>query len=350
MGPGFAGPTNYAALCDYVPIVEHRGSMGIAGPEIVKAALGIDISKDDYDSQFHTSETGIAHRSFASDEACLDSIKEYLAYFPQSASEQLPESEPNPPNDADIENLLQVVPPNPKKAYDVHDIIRGVVDQGSLFEYQPEFAKSIITGFAHIAGSPIGIIANNPKFKAGTIDVDVTNKAPRFISLCDAFDIPVVVFVDVPGFLPGPEQERRGLARTAGKFIYELGRATTPIINVTVRRGYGFAYISMGGGRNQNQLNLVWPTAEIAGMSIEGAVSIAYDEEIEKAENPERKHQELVRKFKSRTGPERAAEGAGIDAVIDPRETRDVIKRTLNRADSGGNQSYPPKKHPVPPL
>jgi acetyl-CoA carboxylase carboxyltransferase component len=350
MGAGFAGPTNYASLCDFVPMVDDRSNMGMAGPPIVKAALGIDISKDDYDARFHTVETGMAHRSYPSDEACVDAIRQYLSYFPRNANHDPPTVDATPPDQEAAENLLTVVPPNPKKGYDAHDVIRGVVDRDSFFEFQPNFAQNIVVGFARIEGHSVGIVANNPRIKAGTIDVDVTSKAPRFISLCDAFDIPLVFFADIPGFLPGPDQERRGLARHAGKFLYELGRATTPVVNVTVRRGYGFGYLAMAGGRNANQLKLVWPTTEIAGMSIEGAVNLVYDSEIEAADDPEQKREEIVEEFTSRTGPLRATEDMGVDAAIDPRETRGIVARVLDRVESGDDDDLPPKKHGIPPI
>jgi acetyl-CoA carboxylase carboxyltransferase component len=350
MGMGFAGPTNFASVCDYVPVVDGRSTMGIAGPPIVKAGLGLDVSKDDYDAAFHTTETGIAHRSFPSDEACLDSVARYLSYFPRNATRDPPRTESVPPRERDIEDLIDVVPADPKKPYDAREVVGGVVDRDSLFEYQPEFAPNVLVGFARIEGRSVGVVANNPRYKAGAIDVDATNKAPRFVSLCDAYDVPVVVFVDVPGFLPGPEQERQGLGRTAGKFVSELARATTPVVNVTVRRGYGFAYIAMGGGRESNRRNLVWPTGEMAGMSIEGAVSIAYGDEIEQAEDPEEKREELIAKYKSRTGPLRAAEGMGVDAVIDPRDTREVVACALSRAEASSARDRPPKKHAVPPF
>lgn len=349
MGAGFAGPTNYASLCDYVPMVE-GSNMGMAGPPIVKAALGIDISKDDYDDRFHTTETGMAHRSFDSDEGCLDSIRRYLSYFPRNANADLPMADSTPPPDEAHENLLSVVPPDPKKGYDAHDIIEGVVDEGSMFELQPDFAQNFITCLARIDGRPVGVLANNPRIKAGTIDVDVTSKGPRFISLCDAFDLPLVFFADIPGFLPGPDQERHGLARHAGKFLAELGRATTPVINVTARRGYGFGYLAMAGGRYANQLKLVWPTTEIAGMSIEGAVSLVYGDEIEKADDPEAKREELIEEYTSRTGPLRATEDMGVDAAIDPRDTRGIIARTLERVEDADHSSLPPKKHGIPPI
>lgn len=350
MGSGFAGPTNFASLCDYVPIVRGRGTMGIAGPPIVKAALGVDISSDDYNAAFHTETTGIAHRAFDSDEALLDSIRAYLAYFPRCSTESPPTRAGEPPSEAAVEALIEVVPPNPKKAYDAHDVVRGVVDRDSFFEYQPDFARNVIVGLARMDGHPVGIIANNPSVKAGTIDVDVTHKAPRFLSLCDAFDLPVVIFVDVPGFLPGPEQEERGLGRTAGKFVYELGRATTPVVNVTVRRGYGFGYIAMAGGREANQRNLVWPTAEMAGMSIEGAVSIVYGDEIEAADDPAAKREEIIDRFEGRTGALRATEGMGVDAAIDPRETRSVVVNVIEHARKSHHEDLPPKKHGVPPF
>lgn len=351
MGAGFAGPTNYASLCDYVPIVEGRGNMGMAGPEIVKAALGKDISKDDYDARFHTVETGMAHASFETDEECLDSIRTFLSYLPRNATESPPKTnDQTPPPQSKVENLLDVVPPDPKKGYDTHDVIDGIVDKGSFFELQEKFAQNIIVGFARIDGHSVGIVANNPRIKAGTIDVDVTSKGPRFISMCDAYDVPIVFFSDIPGFLPGPDQERRGLARHAGKFLYELGRATTPIINVTMRRGYGFGYLAMAGGRNANQLKLVWPTTEIAGMSIEGAVSLVYRDEIQNAEDPDAKRQELINEFTSRTGPLRATEDMGVDAAVDPRDTREIITHVLERTEQVDVDKLPPKKHGIPPI
>jgi acetyl-CoA carboxylase carboxyltransferase component len=351
MGAGFAGPTNYASLCDYVPMVEGRGNMGMAGPEIVKAALGKEISKDDYDARFHTVETGMAHASFETDEKCLDSIRTFLSYLPRNATESPPKTnDQTPPPRSKVEGLLDVVPPDPKKGYDTHDVIDGIVDKGSFFELQEKFAQNIIVGFARLDGHSIGIVANNPRIKAGTIDVDVTSKGPRFISLCDAYDVPIVFFSDIPGFLPGPDQERRGLARHAGKFLYELGRATTPVINVTMRRGYGFGYLAMAGGRNANQLKLVWPTTEIAGMSIEGAVSLVYRDEIQNADDSEAKRQELVDEFSSRTSPLRATEDMGVDAAVDPRDTREIITHVLERTEQVDVDKLPPKKHGIPPI
>lgn len=350
MGAGFAGPTNYASMCDFVPIVDGRGNMGMAGPAIVKAALGIDISADDYDARFHTVETGMAHRAYQDDEATLDGIKRYLSYFPRNANHDAPKVESKPPEQEHVEDLLTVVPPDPKKGYDVHDVIKGIVDRDSFFEFQPNFAQNIVVGFARIDGHPIGIVGNNPRIKAGTIDVNVTSKGPRFISLCDAFDIPLLFLADIPGFLPGPDQEKGGLARHAGKFLFELGRATTPVVNVTVRRGYGFGYLAMAGGRNANQLKLVWPTTEIAGMSIEGAVNLVYRDEIDEADDPKAKREEIVEEFTSRTGPLRATEDMGVDAAIDPRDTRAIVSRVLHRVESNSGDDLPPKKHGIPPI
>ena len=351
MGAGFAGPTNYASLCDFVPIVEGPGNMGMAGPPIVKAALGMDISKDDYGARFHTMETGMAHVSCESDEDCLDAIVDFLSYLPRSTRHELPRADPGPePRSDAVENLLGVVPSNPKKGYDVYEVIDGIIDRDSFFELHANFAQNIVTGFARIDGHPVGVVANNPRIKAGTIDVDVTSKAPRFISLCDAFDVPIVFFADIPGFLPGPDQERAGLARHAGKFLYELGRATTPIVNVTMRRGYGFGYLAMAGGRNANELKLVWPTTEIAGMSIEGAVNLVYGDRIENADDPERKREELIQRFTDRTNALRATEDMGVDAAIDPRETREIVTRALERVEPRNDHDWPQKKHGIPPI
>lgn len=349
MGPGFAGPTNFASLCDFVPIVRGNGSMGIAGPSIVKAALGIDISIDDYGADFHTAETGMAHAAYDSDEECLDGIQEFLSYLPNNAETSPPETTDfEPPQGR--EDLIDVVPADPKKAYDVHDVIEGIVDQSSFFELQEQWAQNIVIGFARIEGEPVGIVANNPRIKAGTLDANVSNKAPRFISLCDAFQLPLVFLIDVPGFLPGPEQEKQQIARHSGKFMFELGRATTPIINVVLRRGYGLGYLAMSGGRDANELKLVWPTAEIAGMSIEGAIDLVYAKDIESAEDPDARRQELVDKFIERTGPLRAAEDGGVDAAIAPSETREYIAKTLARQEDFDTELMPPKRHGISPL
>jgi acetyl-CoA carboxylase carboxyltransferase component len=353
MGPGFAGPTNYAAMCDFVPMVE-GSTLGIAGPKLVKAALGHDLDMESYGSpHFHTVETGMADLTCADDEECLDTIQQFLSYLPSNAKNEPPKVDDfDGPYKNEVEELLDVVPAEPKKGYDVHDVITGIVDQDSFFELKPRYARNIVTGFARLRGRSIGIVANNPRIMAGTLDVPASDKGSHFISMCDAFNIPLVFLTDIPGVLPGPDSEREGIARHSGKFVYEIGRATVPTVNVVLRRGYGIGYLCMAGGRStDNELTVVWPTAEIAAMSIEGAVDIVYREQINNASDPEAKREELIEKFTDRTGAIRAAEGMGIDAVIDPRETRERVARALERSESNPNpEDLPPKHHSINPI
>lgn len=354
MGPGFAGPTNYAAMCDFVPMVE-GSTLGIAGPELVKAALGLDLEKEAYGNpQFHTVETGMADIVYESDEACLDGIERYLSYLPSSATNDPPvqhSSEWDAPYEEDIETLTSIVPSNPKKGYDVHRVLEGIVDQDSLFELKPRYARNIVTALARIEGRPIGVVVNNPRHMAGTLDVGACDKVSHFISLCDAFNVPLLFLVDIPGVLPGPDSEREGISRHSGKPLYEIGRATVPMMSVVMRRGYGIGYLSMAAGRSaENELTVVWPTAEIAAMSIEGAVDIVYRDEIESADDPGAHREQLVEKFTDRTGAVRAVEHMGVDGVVDPRETRGLVARTLERSEESATPDEPPKKHGINPI
>jgi len=352
MGPGFAGPTNYAAMCDFVPMVE-GSTLGIAGPSLVQAALGLDINKDDYGPRFHTVETGMADLACEDDEACLDVIEQFLSYLPRNARRSPPEAdEYDPPYNEQQEKLLDIVPSDPKKGYDVRDVVGGLVDQDSFLELKPRYAQNVLTGFARVRGNVIGIVANNPRIKAGTLDTAASDKASHFISMSDAFNVPLVFLTDIPGVLPGPDSEREGISRHSAKPLYEIGRATVPIVNVVLRRGYGIGYLCMAGGRStDSELTVVWPTAEIAAMSIEGAVDIVYRNVIEEADNSEAKREQLVEKFTDRTSAVRAAEGMGVDGVIDPRETREWIAEALERADEPRDtDDWPPKKHAINPI
>lgn len=354
MGPGFAGPTNYGAMCDFVPMVE-GATMGIAGPALVEAALGHDLVKEDYGSpEFHAVETGMADVVYADDEACLDGIRRYLSYLPANATRSPPvqgETEWEPPYEAQVDRLVDVVPADPKKAYDVQTVIDGIVDQDSRFELKPRYARNVVTAFARVEGRPIGVVANNPRHLAGTFDTPACDKASHFISLCDAFDVPLLFLADIPGVLPGPDSERAGIARHSGKPLYEIGRATVPIMSVVLRRGYGIGYLMMAAGRSaDSELAVVWPTAEIAAMSIEGAVDIVYRDEIDDAADPAAHREELVETFTDRTGAIRAVEHMGVDGVIDPRDTRERIARTLERSTAPATSHRLPKKHGINPF
>jgi acetyl-CoA carboxylase carboxyltransferase component len=350
MGPGFAAPTNFSAMADFVPMVE-GSTMGVAGPSLVKAALGVDLSKEELGGvDVQTAKTGMADRAFPDDEACLDGIREFLSYLPRNARREPPAVDAAPPSEATRTDLEDVMPADPKKGYDIEAIIEGVTDTDSFFELKPDFARNIVTGFARVDGTPVGVIANNPRAMAGTIDADASIASARFASLCDAFDLPILTLEDVPGILPGPDSEEDGVARAAGKLPYELNRATVPILNIVLRRGYGFGHVAMGGGESvQNVLTAVWPTAEVAAMGIEGAVDVVHGREIEAADDPGEKREELVEFYKDRTDAIRAVEGVGMDAVIEPADTYGWIRRALDRYDEPREEDWPPKKHSINP-
>jgi acetyl-CoA carboxylase carboxyltransferase component len=355
MGPGFAAPAAYASLADFVPIVRETGTIGVAGPPLVKAALGVDVSKEELGgADVQTAATGVADLAVDADEACLDAIEEFLSYLPQNASCEPPKNpEFSPPYQEWTDALVDVVPQDPTKGYDVFDVIRGVVDRGSVFELKPRYARNFVTAFARVSGRPVGLIANNPRIKAGTLDVSAAEKASHFISMCDAFGLPLVFLADTPGTLPGPNEERNGIARHMGKMIFEIGRSTVPKISIVLRRAYGFGGIIMAAGRaTDNELTVVWPTAEIAAMGIEGAVDLVYGDEIAAASDPDQRREELVRKFVQRTGAIRAVEHLAYDAAIDPLETRTWIARALERSEGriDDGPDYPPKKHCINPV
>lgn len=353
MGPGFAAPTNYAASCDFIPMVAGQSTMGVAGPALVEAALGVELSKEELGgAEFQTSVTGMGDCMYPNDEACLDGIKTFLSYLPKNAREDPPiEENFTPPSAAAIERLGDVIPSNTKRGYDIYHVIEGVIDRDSLFELKPLYAQNIVTAFGRISGRPVGIIANNPRIKAGTFDVPACDKAAMFISRCDAFGLPLIFLMDVPGVLPGPDSEKDGIARHSGNVLFEVNRATVPKISVVLRRGYGFGYVLMAGGRStRNELTAVWPTAEIAAMGIEGAVDIVYRREIAEADDPATKREKLIRKFTNRTGAIRAVESFGVDVAIDPTETRAWIQQTLKRSTEPYSSDWPPKKHGINPI
>jgi propionyl-CoA carboxylase beta chain len=230
------------------------------------------------------------------------------------------------PEDRRDNSLTDVVPSNPRHPYDVNDVLRRIVDEDSLLEIQPSHAPNLVIAFARLAGRPVGLIANQPLFLAGALDADACEKSARFISLCDAYGLPLVFFIDVPGFMVGSQAEASKLGRRSARILFELGRATVPRISVVLRKGYGLGFVAMGGGRAfEADLALAWPTAEICAMSIEGAVDVAFRRQFESAPDPAAARQELVELFRSRVGPLEAAAGFGIDDVIDPRDTRRVL-------------------------
>ncbi len=334
MGPGFAGPSNFAALCDFVVMVEGTSTMGIAGPALVKAGTGEDVDAELLGgADVQVRRYGIADFAARDDQHALDTVKGYLSYLPSNADLAPPVlASGHAPHGAD-DALLNVIPGNPRQVYDVRIAIDAMVDDDSRFELKPDYARNLVTAFARMEGRPVGVIANQAKHLGGTLDVKACEKGAHFVSLCDAFGLPLIYLIDVPGFLLGSGAERTGLARRSARLLYELGHATVPRFSVVLRKGYGLGYIAMCGGRSFDaDLAVAWPSAEICAMSIEGAVDVAYRKRVDAAEDPVVARAELVGRFREQLGALRAAEHFGLDDVIDPRETRTVLLAALARS------------------
>lgn len=353
MGPGFAGPSNFAALCDFVVMVRNTSTMGIAGPALVAAATGEVTDKDTLGSAATQADrNGLADLVADTDAHALELVRRYLDYLPANAASPLPLRPVREPLQEHEEQLLDIVPDNARKAYDVRDVVRGICDAGSAFELKPTFAPNLVTAFARIGGRPVGIVANQPLHLAGTLDARACEKGAHFVSVCDAFGLPLVYLVDVPGFLVGTQAEDSALARRSGRLLFELAQATVPRLSVIMRKGYGLGYVAMCGGRSFDaDLCVAWPTAEICAMSVEGAVDVAYAKQVAAAADPAAKREELIQRFRSQLGALHAAAHFGIDDVIDPRETRAAILATLERCPQrkqGRNRSA--RLHGISPI
>jgi acetyl-CoA carboxylase carboxyltransferase component len=353
LGPAFAGPTNYSAMADFVVMVRGQSAMGMAGPSLVKAAIGEDIDIEALGgATMHVDTTGIAHFGADDEEHCLQTICRYLSFLPSNAGQCPPiVSTPDPPDRRD-EALLDAVPVNLRKGYDVRKVLGLVADSDSLFEIQPTFARNIVVGFARLAGRPVGFIANQPQVGAGAIDVAASEKAAHFIAVCDAFGLPLVYFVDVPGNVVGSAVERAGLGRRSGRMLYELGCATVPRLSVVLRRGYGGAFIMMNGGQASfdSEGTFVWPSAEICAMSVEGSVDILHRSDIAAAANPDARRLELIAAIRKNLGPLRAVEHFHLDEVIDPRDTRGLLIRALEDAPARRGARGWPKRRSISPI
>jgi propionyl-CoA carboxylase beta chain len=353
LGPGFAGPSNYAAMADFVVMVRGLSTMGIAGPPLVKAAIGEDLDKEALGgAEMQADRYGLADLAVDNETEALAAIRRFLEYFPGNAGEAPPVLATADPADRREEMLLDAVPENPRRGYDVRRVIAAVADRDSVFELKPGYARNIVTALARLDGRPVGVVANQTLHLGGALDSPACEKAAHFVSLCDAFGLALVYLIDMPGFLVGSAAERSGLARRSGRLLYELGQATVPRFSVVLRKGYGLGYIAMNGGRSFDaDLAVAWPTAEICAMSVPGAVDVAYRKEIKAAADPEARRAQIIAGFKRRLGALRAAEGFGIDDVIDPRDTRRVLIAALRRAAPRRKRSLaPPKRHGISPI
>ena len=297
----------------------------------------------------HNSVSGVAHLACETEEDVFDSLRELLSYIPQNNAEGAPILEYNKSENEVIEELDAIIPDSSNEPYDIRDVINLIFDD-DIFELQPHWAKNIITGFARLRGHSIGIVANQPSVLAGCLDIDASTKAARFVRFCDAFNIPLVTFVDVPGFLPGTEQEHGGIIRHGAKLLYAFSEASVPKLTVITRKAYGGAYDVMSSKHIRADLNVAWPTAEIAVMGSEGAVNIIFRKEIGESKEPEKKHQELTEEYKEKfASPYIAAEMGYIDRVIFPRDTRKELLVALERYGNK-REERPKRKHGNIPL
>jgi acetyl-CoA carboxylase carboxyltransferase component len=350
MGPCAAGTAYIPGLADFVPMVKGRGSMALAGPYLVKAVTGEDVTQEELGgSRVHARKSGVADLEVGSDEECIQAIKDYLSYMPQNCEQQPPIRVSADPVEREDDDLLEVLPESNRKPYDMYEVIRRIVDDGIWFDMKPQFAKTIITCFARMGGRPVGIVANQPKQLGGILENDSADKAARFINLCDAFGIPLLFLQDVPGFMVGTKVEQAGIIRHGAKMLYAVSRATVPKVTVVVRKAYGAGYYVMCGKAYEPDLIVAWPTAEISVMGAEGAVNIIMRKQIEAADDPDARRAELVGEYRKIIDPYIAAGNDLIDDIIDPRETRAVVIKALEMSATK-RVERPWKKHGVMPV
>jgi len=317
----------------------------------VKTVTGEQVTQEELGgAATHAAKSGVAHFTSPSEEACLEDARYLISFLPQNNLERAPFAEPSDPRDREDPELDTIVPDEPTKPYDIKDVIARVVDDGEFLEVHELFAPNIVVGFGRVDGRSVGVVANQPLHFAGCLDIDASEKAARFVRTCDAFNIPVLTFVDVPGFLPGTDQEWNGIIRRGAKLIYAYAEATVPLLTVITRKAYGGAYDVMGSKHLGADFNLAWPTAQIAVMGAQGAVNILYRKELAKTDDPEQLRAELIGEYDDElANPYLAADRGFVDAVIAPHETRAELTRVL-RLLRTKRQSLPPKKHGNIPL
>jgi len=350
MGPCAAGTAYIPGLADFVPMVKGRGSMALAGPHLVRAAVGEDVTQEELGgSRVHCRKSGVGDIEVESDEECVERIKQYLSFFPSNCEEAPPQRESADPVDRMDEELLDVLPETNRKPYDMYEVIRRIVDDGEWLDLKGQWARTIITCLARMGGRPVGIVASQPWQLGGILDNDSADKAARFVNLCNAFGIPLVFLMDVPGFMVGTKVEAAGIIRHGSKMLYGVANATVPKITVVIRKAYGAGYYVMNGRAYEPDLIVAWPTAEISVMGAEGAVEIVMRRQVEEAEDPAAKKRELIEAYRKIIDVYIAAANDMIDDVIDPRETRPTIIRALEMAERK-RVERPWKRHGVVPV
>src|SRR5438094_401948 len=351
MGPCAGGAVYSPAMTDFIFMTKSSGYMFITGPDVIKTVTHEEVTKEELGgADTHNQRSGVAHFEGENDADTLAMVRELLSFIPSNNLEDPPfVPTDDDPNRRDSK-IGSIIPDSPNKPYDMHDLIRAVIDDGYFFEVQPAFARNIVCGFARLGGRSVGIVANQPAFLAGVLDIDASVKAGRFVRFCDCFNLPIITFVDVPGFLPGTAQEFGGIIRHGAKLLYAFCEATVPKVTIITRKAYGGAYVVMSSKHIRGDVNLAYPTAEIAVMGPDGAVNIIFRDQIERAKDPERERERLVADYRQTfANPFKAAELGYVDEIISPEETRPRLIGALEMLQNKRDRN-PPKKHGNIPL
>ena len=350
LGPCSAGTAYIPGLADFVPMVKNTASMSLGGARLVKAATGEDTTDHAMGgSQVHCHVSGVGDNEVDDDPACLALVRDFLSFLPSHNQETPPRRQTDDPRDRRVEKLTTLVPTNPRAAYDMRKVVKAIVDDGHVLEVKPTWARNILTVLGRFDGRPTGIVASQPMVKGGALDIDAADKAARFVSLCDAFNIPLLFLQDVPGFIVGTEVERQGIIRHGAKMLYAVSEATVPKVTVVLRKAYGAGYFVMCGRGYRPDTLVAWPTAEISVMGPDGAVNIIFNKVVEAADDPEATRAQLVAEVRKTIDPYIAAGWAMVDDVIDPADTRRVINDALDQAATK-RVERPWRKHGVSPV
>jgi propionyl-CoA carboxylase beta chain len=351
LGPCAGGAVYSPAITDFIVMVKASSYMFITGPDVIKTVTHEDVTKEELGGAMtHNEKSGVAHFAVEDDREAIALVRELVGYMPSNNLDEPPRRATDDPLDREDAALDTLVPASPNQPYDMHDLIRSIADDGDFLEVHEHYAKNIVVGFARLGGRPVGVVANQPAQLAGTLDIDASVKGARFVRFCDCFNIPLVTFEDVPGFLPGTVQEFGGIIRHGAKLLYAYAEATVPKVTVITRKAYGGAYCVMSSKHIRTDFNYAWPTAEIAVMGAEGAVNILYKREIEKSTDPAATRAEKIAEFREKfANPYVAAEHGFIDEVIRPRTTRRRLIQALATLETKRDRN-PPKKHGNIPL
>ncbi len=351
MGPCAGGAVYSPAITDFIFMVEETSHMFVTGPNVVKSVTHEDVTFEELGgAQIHNSKSGVAHFACASEPDCIRMLRQLMSYLPSNNVDDAPRIIPTDTPKRAETALDNIIPDNPNKPYDMTSVIKYIVDDGDFFEVQEHFAQNILVGFARLNGRSVGIVAQQPRALAGVLNIDASDKAARFVRFCDCFNIPLITFVDVPGFLPGVSQEHNGIIRHGAKLLYAYCEATVPKVTVITRKAYGGAYDVMSSKHVRGDINYAWPTAEIAVMGPEGAVNILFKDDIEKAADPEQRRKELITEYTEKFANPYIAAGRGyIDEIIEPSQTRTKLINALEMLKNK-RDTNPPKKHGNIPL